>query len=147
RRGSAAGAAGWDRPAGRGAAPWSQRAASTSARSAPAGDGRDDGDLVARLQRGLGALKEAYVFLVHVEVDEAAHLASLVQQALLEPWILLLQILDEVAHGVGGRLHLGLVTGEGAERGRNSHEHGHVASPRVPGSDAGLGFQIGQRLV
>src|SRR5258705_5588395 len=98
-------------------------------RSATAGDGGDDGDLVARLERGLGALEKADVFLVDVEVDEAADLTAIVNEALLEARVLLLEVLDEAAHGVGGRLHLRLALGERAERRRNSYEYRHGMSP------------------
>src|SRR5215470_127384 len=97
--------------------------------SPASGDGRDDRDLIAGLERGLGALQEADVFLVDVEVDEAAHLPAIVHETLFEPGILLLEIVDQPPHRIGGGLHLGLPLRQGAERCRNSHEHGHITSP------------------
>src|SRR5687768_4596907 len=52
------------------------------ARALPAArDGRDDGDLVALLEGRGRALQEPDVFLVDVDVDEAAKLAAVLDQA------------------------------------------------------------------
>src|SRR5882757_3487428 len=45
-----------------------------------AGDGGDDADFVAVLERGLAVLEEANVLLVDVDVDEAANLAFFIDQ-------------------------------------------------------------------
>src|SRR4030095_11296487 len=47
----------------------------------PALDGGHDGDVVTFLEHGGLAIEEANVFLVHVHVDEAAQLTSLVHEA------------------------------------------------------------------
>src|SRR6266478_5803011 len=97
--------------------------------SAPSGDGRNDGHLVSRLELRLRALEEAYVLLVDVEVDEAAHLAAFVDEALLHPGILLLETVDEIANVCGVDLHLGLSLGQRTERRGNPYEHSHLHSP------------------
>src|SRR4029450_22041 len=63
-------------------------------------DGGHDRHGVASLQRGLGALEEADVLLVHVDIDEAAQLAALVEEPLAQSWELALEILDDGGHGV-----------------------------------------------
>jgi hypothetical protein len=88
-------------------------------------DGRDDGDLVALLERGGRALQEADVFLVDVDVDEAPELAAVLDQAILEPGELALQHLDQVADGAGVGLDLGRALGEGAERRGDADENRH----------------------
>src|SRR5260370_928680 len=88
-------------------------------------DGRHDGDLVALLERRGGALQEPDVFLVDVDVDEAAQLAAVLDQALLEAGELALERLDQVGDGGGVGLDLGRALGEGAQRGRNANENGH----------------------
>src|SRR4026208_1243623 len=45
------------------------------ARLATAGDGGHDRNIVAFLQRGVEILQEANIVAVHINVDEAAHLA------------------------------------------------------------------------
>src|SRR6267142_1414229 len=61
-------------------------------------DGRDDGDLVALLERGGRALQETDVLLVDVDVDEPPERAAVLDQALLEPGELALQDLDQIGH-------------------------------------------------
>src|SRR5216117_3356322 len=60
-------------------------------------NGGHDRHRVAVLEGGLLAVHEADVFLVHVDVDEAAQLAALVHQPLLEPGELALEerLVDE----------------------------------------------------
>src|SRR5262245_42930479 len=50
--------------------------------SSAAGDGGHDGNVVAFLQGGLQVLQESDVVAVDVDVDEAAHFARLVADAL-----------------------------------------------------------------
>src|SRR6266704_5310831 len=110
--------------------PWTRfEITAGSGGSAPSGYGRDDGHLVSRLELRLRALEEADVLLVDVEVDEAAHLAAFVLEALLDPGELLFEVFDEIGHVVGGDLHLGLPLGQGAERRGNPYEHCHRHSP------------------
>src|SRR5579875_426701 len=51
---------------------------------AAAGDGRNDEYLVAIFKRILLVAQEADIFLVDVEVDEAAHLSGLIAQVCLK---------------------------------------------------------------
>src|SRR5256885_15743013 len=55
-------------------------------------NGGHDRHRVAVLEGGLLAVHEADVFLVHVDVDEAAQLAALVHPPLLEPGGLALEV-------------------------------------------------------
>src|SRR5947208_4935844 len=66
----------------------------TRARSTAPGDGGDDRDLVAVLERGLLGLEEPNVLLVHVDVDEAPQLARLVHEPFFHSGELALQVLD-----------------------------------------------------
>src|SRR5438034_2611920 len=55
----------------------------TRAGSTAPGDGGDDRDLVAVLERGLLRLEKPDVLLVHVDIDEAPQLARLVHEPVL----------------------------------------------------------------
>src|SRR5262245_18840595 len=97
--------------------------------SAPPGDGGNDRHVIGILQRGRGALKEANVLLVHVQVDEAPDRAVVIDEALLEAGKLPGEIVDEIADRPRLRLDLGIASGETAERGGNAYEHGHRLPP------------------
>src|SRR5262249_33497942 len=58
-------------------------------------DRRHDRHLVAVLQRRLLGLEEADVLLVDVDIDEAAQLTRLVEQAVLQTWVLALDVADQ----------------------------------------------------
>src|SRR6266849_8456787 len=92
-------------------------------------DRGDDGDVIAGLERRLVALEEANVLLVDVDVDEAAHLAALVHEALLEAGELRLQALDQAGDGVGLAFDLGLALRQRAQWRGDADEHGHGFSP------------------
>src|SRR5687767_6270177 len=98
-------------------------AASTASR-----DRGHDGDDVGFLERGLLAFEEADVLLVDVDVDEAAELPALVDEPLLEPGELALEVGDHVVYRVAGGSHLGIALGGLAEWRRDSDRR-HVASP------------------
>src|SRR3989449_4943321 len=92
------------------------------------GDGGNDRDLVAILERGLLRLEEPDVLLVHVDVDEAPQLARLVDEPFLQPGELALQVLHEALHRLTPRLDLGVALCERAEWGRDPYEHRHARS-------------------
>src|SRR5262249_18749272 len=58
-------------------------------------DGRHDRNGVARLELRLQPIEKANVLFADVDVDETAH-ALLVDEAVPDPGVLLLQVLDEV---------------------------------------------------
>src|SRR2546422_10130168 len=60
---------------------------------APTGHSGHDAYLFARFERCLDALREAHILAVDVYVDEAAQLAGLVEQAVLQPGVLSVQII------------------------------------------------------
>src|SRR5881396_2189068 len=60
--------------------------------SAAPGDGGNDRDLVAVLERGLLRLEEPDVLLVDVDIDESPQLAGLVHESFLQPRELALQV-------------------------------------------------------
>src|SRR5712692_11584900 len=91
-----------------------------------------DGDLVALLQRGLGALEEPDVLLVDVDIDEAPDLPAVLHQPLLEARVLALEVQDYVVHGVARGLDLGRALGHAAKRRWDSNHNGHVVL-LVPG--------------
>ena len=47
-------------------------------------DRRDDADFVAVFERRLAIFEEADVLLVHIDVDESAHLAFFIHEAFLD---------------------------------------------------------------
>ena len=67
---------------------------------APAGHRGHDADLVAGLNSGLDTLREADVFTVDVDIHEAAQLACLVQQAVLQAGILSVETVDTLSEGL-----------------------------------------------
>src|SRR5437870_6841505 len=92
------------------------------------GDGGNDRDLIAVLERRLLRLEEPDVLLVHVDIDEAPQLTRLVHEPFLQPGELALQVLHETLHRVALGLDLGVALRERAERGRDSYEHRHARS-------------------
>src|SRR5437879_3741668 len=71
------------------------------------GDGGNDRDLVAVLERGLLRLEEPDVLLVDIDVDEAPELARLVHESFLQPGELAFQ----VVHQALARVARGLASG------------------------------------
>src|SRR5438034_6418060 len=100
----------------------------TRAGSTAPGDGGDDRDLVAVLERGLLRLEKPDVLLVHVDIDEAPQLARLVHEPVLQPGELALQVLHEALHRVALRLDLGVALRERAQWGRDPYVHRHARS-------------------
>ena len=87
--------------------------------SAAAGDRREDGDGVAVLDLGVQRTGEADVLVVDVDIHEAVQLALLGDEAVLEPGVLGVEVVDERAEcgavpvdGLGP-------TGVGAQDGRD----------------------------
>src|SRR5215472_13950655 len=97
--------------------------------------------LVAVLQRRLLGLEEADVLLVDVDIDEAAQLARLVEQAVLETRVLALEVADQTVDRLALALDLGAALRQGAQWRWNPYEHRHRFLLRR------LGLEIGQRLV
>ena len=80
------------------------------------GDGGDDADFVAVLERRLAVFEEADVLLVDIDVDEAAHLALVIHEAFLDAGEARLQFDDRLADGGGVDFDQLLVVGQLAER-------------------------------
>src|SRR5690348_4348191 len=80
------------------------RATGTISWLTAAGDRRDDGDVVAILYLRVELIEEADVVAVQIDVDEAAQLALVVEQALAHPRMTLLEIFDDRTNrsAVGG---------------------------------------------
>src|SRR4051794_17041853 len=91
--------------------------------SASARDRRDDRDLLAALELGLEAFEEADVLFADVDVDEAPD-ALLVEQTVLDPGVVLLEIVNHRGDGGAGRLDLVVAAREGAERGGDANVAG-----------------------
>src|SRR5215831_13411235 len=105
-------------------------------------DRGQDRHLVAVLQRRLLGLEEADVLLVDVDIDEAAQLPRLVEQAVLQTRVLALEVADQAVDRLALALDLGAALRQGAQRGGNPYQHRHVTFllRRV-------GLEIGQRAV
>jgi len=84
--------------------------------SLAAGDGGDDADFVAVLERRLAVFEEADVLLVDIDVDEAAHLAFFIHETFLDAGEARLQFDDRLADGGGVDFDQILVVGQLAER-------------------------------
>src|SRR5207237_2438507 len=93
----------------------------------PAGDGRDDADLVARLHLGREPLEEADVLFADVDVDEAADPLG-VEEAVLDPRVTLLEIVDHLADRGAGRGDLVGAAGQRPERRGDSYRRAHAHS-------------------
>src|SRR5437660_2460236 len=91
----------------------------------PSSDRGNDRDLVAVLQRRLLGLEEPDVLLVDVDVDEAAQLSGLVEQAVLQARVLPLEVSDEAVDRLALGLDLGAALREGAQWRGNPYEHRH----------------------
>src|ERR1043166_7990739 len=85
---------------------------------------RQDGPLVAVVDRGVEALLEADVLAGDVDVDEAAQVAVL-GDPLAQIAVRLEDGVERLADGRALDLHLGLAVGGGAELGRNLHRDCH----------------------
>src|SRR2546425_6521610 len=94
------------------------------------GDGGNDRDLVAVLERGLFRLEEPDV-LVDVDVDEAPQLPGLVHESFLQPGELALQVVHQALDRVAPGMDLGVALRDRAERGRDPYEHRHAGSSYV----------------
>src|SRR5438477_12579294 len=92
------------------------------------GDGGNDRDLVAVLQRGLLGLEEPDVLLVDVDIDEAPQLPGFVEQAVLQARVLPLEVSDEAVDRLALGLDLGAALREGAQWRGNPYEHRHSRS-------------------
>src|SRR5207247_6429332 len=99
--------------------------------SAAPGDGGNDRDLVAVLERGLLRLEEPDVLLVDVDIDESPQLAGLVHESFLQPRELALQVVHQALDRVALGLDLGVALRDRAERGRDPYEHRHAGSSYV----------------
>src|SRR3954447_7331931 len=104
-----------------------------------AGDGGNDRDLAAILDRGLQAVGEAYVVIVDVHVHEPAQLAGVVQHPALDARVRRVERVQHLAQrrAVGG--HLGRALGVGPQDGRNPNAHTHCRPAFTKASyDAGM---------
>src|SRR5579875_105748 len=104
----------------------SARWTGTFARSASAGDCRDDRDVVAILDLRVELLQKPDVFAVQVDVDEPAELALVIEQPLAHPRMALLEILDHGAHRYAAGRDLIDAGCEPAERSGHSNPDCHI---------------------
>src|SRR4029453_16212148 len=84
-------------------------------------DRRDDRDLVAVLELAPAPVQEAHVLLVHVDVDELPEVTRLVAEAVAEPGILAIQIVDQLADVLALGVHLSRPAGVPPGRRGNAH--------------------------
>src|SRR5579875_879988 len=102
------------------------------------GDHRDPRPL---RHRRVEAMREAHVLLAHVDVDEPAQRAAVVEEPAAEARVGGIEGGDDLAQRAVRRGHLGRAAGVGAQDGGNADEHGHgIASPKrsVNASSVGL---------
>src|SRR6478752_6605447 len=91
-----------------------------------AGDRGQHDDLVAVAEPGLEAAEEPDVLVVDVDVDEPAQVAA-VEQPVLEPGVVALQVVDQRAQVGALAAHRLLAVGVGAQDGRDADLDGHQA--------------------
>jgi len=75
-------------------------------------DGWNDADLIPIFQRSLLILEETDIFLVYVNIDEAANCPILIDQALFYPGIPRLQFSNGISHSFCDDLHYFLIVGQ-----------------------------------
>src|SRR5690606_34782481 len=95
-------------------------------RSSTAGDGGHDAELVAGLDLRVQPVEEPDVLVAEIQVHEAAH-ALLVEQAILDAGVVLLERLDHGSDGFAGRRDLLFSSGEATERSGDTNGD-HVTS-------------------
>src|SRR4051812_4333601 len=71
-------------------------------RSLTARDSWDDADFIPIFHRRLLVLQKADVFFVHVNIDETANFALVIDEPLLDPWVAGLKFGNGVANGIRG---------------------------------------------
>src|SRR5437867_4520722 len=98
-----------------------------STSSTPSRDRGHGRHLVAVLQRRLLGLEEPDVLLVDVDIDEAPQLPRLVEQTVLQPRELSLEVVDEAVDRFALGLDLGIALRERAQRRGNPYEDRHFA--------------------
>jgi hypothetical protein len=64
-----------------------------------AGNGGDDADLVARLDRSFGFAEESNVFVVQINIHKSSDLIFIVADALFQSGIGVLKVIDQLADG------------------------------------------------
>src|SRR5919201_3200806 len=89
-------------------------------------DRRDDGEVVAVLERGLQPGAETDIFVVPVDVDELAQLTPVVVEALLEAWVLLIQLVERLRDIVGVHFDDGCTASELAQRAGDANFNRHA---------------------
>src|SRR5207302_7040744 len=94
--------------------------------------GRDDAQLVARLQARVQALVEPHVLAVDVQVHEAAQRATLVAQSAANGRIAALELDDDAGHRRGLQTQLRRTVGRRAQRRRNAHTNAHGVGCSAP---------------
>src|SRR5205823_780910 len=72
------------------------------------GHGGDDGEFVALLDRRVQVIEVSNVLVIEIDVDEAAQLPRLLEQAVGEAGELPAEVLEGRLHGRSGRRHLRL---------------------------------------
>src|SRR5215217_804526 len=94
------------------------------------GDGRNNADRVARGHRRLLSLQVPDIFVVQIDVDEAAQLALLVVQMRLETGMFFCEVGQQLADRGTGRLDGVLLIGVRTKRCRNQNSRcRHSAFP------------------
>src|SRR3954465_6232899 len=105
--------------------------------SAAAGDGGEDRDRVAVLDRGVQGTGEPHVLVVDVDVHEAVQLALLGDQAVLDPRVLGVDVVDQRAEGGAVALDGLVAAGVGAQDGRDPDLDGHCGRTPRAGVEGG----------
>ena len=90
-------------------------------------DARHDGESLAPFQAGRVILQVADVLIVDIYVDEAAQLALIIEQILLNVGILLGQMAQGIGHGRAAHFYRFFLAGELAQGGRDQ-DFGHINS-------------------
>src|SRR5439155_23990545 len=99
----------------------------------PAGERRDDRDLVAGLERSAETAQLADLLTVHVDVDVVVDLAQVVSNQSAQPLVAPLEGVEEALHVRGFEIDTRLTRGRPPEWRRDVHAHRHGRLLPVPG--------------
>src|SRR5690606_13808483 len=95
--------------------------------SKPSSDRGDDADFLVALQGRVEAVEEADVLLADIDVHEASH-SLVVEEPILDPRVVALEVVDEGAHVGPAGLNTLFTAGEAAQ-GRGNADSCHYLSP------------------
>ena len=90
-----------------------------------ASDGGDDGNRVSGLHGGLETFHVADIVVTHEDIDELMQIAGGIEQAVVEPWVCLIESHQHFTQGGAFDFNGGCTTRDRAHCGGDSYGHSH----------------------